>query len=296
MKRPVLLLALALAAAAAVRADSGLSAEILLDETVILPGEALPVGVRITNLSGQPVTFGTVPDWVSFFIERAGGSVVGQTGPLDVTGEFTLQSATAGTKQWNLAPAFDFTEPGNYSLSAEVRVPALGHTLVTAPKTFSVSGGMTLVETTFGRPVTDGGAPEVRKYALVQAARKKDLRLFVRVSDDTGGHIFSVTPIERLVSVSRPEHQLDRESNLHLLLQSGARDFSYVTVDPDGKIVGRGLYRQVPGSRPRLAAGTNGMVRVAGGARVPLPTDLPPAPVPDAPTASAVPETPPPAP
>lgn len=276
MKRPALLLAFALAAAAA-RADSGLGAEIRLEEPMVLPGERVLAGVRLTNLSGQPVTFGTSPDWLTFFVARSGGAPVSQTGPLDVSGEFTLESATAGTKQWDIAPAFDLAEPGNYSVTAEVRVPALGVTLVTPPQAVLVSPGMTLAETTFGRPAPAGGRPEIRRYALIQASRKKDLRLFVRVSDESGGHTFSVTPVERLLSVSRPEHQLDRESNLHVLLQSGARDFSYVQLNPDGEIVGRKKYVQIPGSRPRLAAGTNGVVTVAGGARVPQPTDLPPA-------------------
>ncbi|MFN0069443.1 MAG: hypothetical protein ACKVYV_17635 [Limisphaerales bacterium] len=295
MRRPALLLAFALAAAMA-RADSGLSAEIRLAEPALLPGEQVLAGVRLTNLSGQPVTFGAAPEWLTFFVTRPGGGPVSQTAPLDVSGEFTLESATAGTKQWDIAPAFDLTEPGSYSVIAEVRVPSLGVTLVTPPQNVLVSPGMTLAEVTFGRPAPAGGTPEVRRYSLVQAQRRKDLRLFVRVSDESGARALSVTPIERLLSVSRPEHQLDRESNLHILLQSGARDFSYVQLNPDGEIVGRRKYVQIPGTRPRLAAGTNGVVTVAGGARVPQPTDLPPAAVADPAQPAVGTEPPPPAP
>lgn len=279
MRRTLLLLAgLALAAAAA-RGDASLSAEIRIDEPAFLPGEELPVGLRLVNLSGRPVRYATVPDWVTFFVERQDGSAVRQHGELEHTEEFTLESATAGTREWNLAAAFDLTTPGSYNISAEVRVPDAGVTLFAPPQRVLVTPGMTLAETTFGRPAADGGR-EVRKYTLIQANRKRDLRLYVSISDEAGVEPYRVVALERLLSFSRPEHQLDRESNLHVLLQSGAREFSYFTVNPDGELIGRQRHALIPNSRPRLAAGTNGVVSVTGGARVPMPNDLPPAPVP----------------
>ncbi len=278
MMRTALLLAW-LAVVSTVRGDASLSAEIRIDEPVFLPGEDLPAGLRLVNLSGRPVKYAATPDWVTFFVERPGGSAVIQRAELEPTDEFTLESATAGTREWNLASAFDLTTPGTYSISAQVRVPDAGVTLFAPPQTVLVSPGMTLSETTFGRPAPEGGH-EVRKYTLIQANRKRDLRLYVSVADEAGLRPWKVTSLERLLSFSRPEHQLDRESNLHIILQSGAREFSYFTVNPDGELIGRQRHMLIPGSRPRLAAGTNGLVTVAGGARVPLPTDLPPAPPP----------------
>lgn len=281
---------LAWLAVSAARGDASLTAEIRIDEPVFLPGEELPVGLRLVNLSGRPVKYATLPDWVTFFVERQGGGAVGQRGELEFTDEFTLESATAGTREWNLASAFDLTTPGTYSISAEVRVPDAGVTLFAPPQRVLVSPGMTLSETTFGRPAADGGR-EVRKYTLIQANRKRDLRLYVSISDEAGVEPYKVISLERLLSFSRPEHQLDRESNLHILLQSGAREFSYFTVNPDGDLVGRQRHALIPASRPRLMAGTNGLVSVTGGARLPMPNDLPPAPVP-APAAGEAPAEP----
>lgn len=227
MNRPAALLAALLAASAAACAQSGLGVELILDESSYLPGEAIPVGVKITNLSGRPVTFGASQDWLNFYVERRDGTPASRLAEIPVQGEFTLESATAGTKRWNLAQGFDLTQPGPYTVFAEVSLPGWSVTLTSPPEPFVVANASTLWEADFGLPGGTPGRPEIRRYGLLQANRRKELTLFVRVTDESGAVIHRVTPVDRLVSFSRPEHQLDRESNLHILFQNGARQFSY---------------------------------------------------------------------
>ncbi|HYV29362.1 MAG TPA: hypothetical protein VFA77_17650, partial [Candidatus Eisenbacteria bacterium] len=56
------------------------SLEIVLDEDQFLRNEALPVKVRITNLSGQTLRLGKEEDWLTFSIESREGHVVPKLG------------------------------------------------------------------------------------------------------------------------------------------------------------------------------------------------------------------------
>jgi hypothetical protein len=77
-----------------------------------------------------------------------------------------------------------------------------------------------------------------------------------------------------LVSFSRPEAQIDKESNLHVLFQTGARSFNYSMVSPDGILRVRQTH-DYTGTRPALKI-NDGRIRVSGGMRRSTSTDLPP--------------------
>jgi hypothetical protein len=115
----------------------------------------------------------------------------------------------------------------------------------------------------------------VRKYALQQARYLKSLRLYVRVTDVSEHRVFRVTPLANLVSFSRPEPQFDRESNLHVLTQTGARVFNYSMIAPDGNLIARQTHRYTS-SRPALGTDAQGKIQVVGGERLFSKDDLPP--------------------
>ena len=85
----------------------------------------------------------------------------------------------------------------------------------------------------------EGTAPEARKYTLQQANYIKQLTLYVRVTDLTEQRVFKVLPVGPLLSFSRPEARIDRDSNLHLLFQTGARSFLYQVINPEGDLLAR---------------------------------------------------------
>jgi uncharacterized membrane protein len=61
-------------------AKGQVTVEVTLDQEQFLPGEAIPVSVKISNRSGQKLTFGTEPDWLTFAIESRDGLVVPKIG------------------------------------------------------------------------------------------------------------------------------------------------------------------------------------------------------------------------
>ncbi len=259
--------------------STALRLELTLDETLFLPGEELPLGVRISNLTGRPVTFGTTTNWLTFLVETKGGEIVNRFGPVPVQGEFTLESSKAGTKWWNLQPWFDFQQPGPYLVFAELRLPDWNQRLLSDPIGFTLQSSTKLWEMSFGVPPAPGelsSAPEIRRYALQSATRSKERKLYARVSDDSGTRIYKVVLLDRLLSFSNPQQQIDGLSRLHVLFQTGGSTYTYSVLDPEGTLLIRQRHEIVNGIRPRMLKNADGTIAVGGGRRLPALSDVPP--------------------
>ena len=259
------------------RLAAQVTVEIVLDEDQFLPRETLRAGVRITNFSGQTLQFGADPDWLRFTVERKDGNLVPQQGEIPVQGEFDVETSTVATKRVDIAPYLNLVKPGRYQIIATVRVKQWEKELVTKPKAFDVISGTKLWEQDIGVPGAAGEnrPPEVRKYALQQALHVRQMKLYVRVTDETESHFFGVFPLGPLVSFSVPEHQIDKTNNLHVLYQTGSRSFNYSVINPDGQLVARQTY-DYTASRPVLRAVPEGRVVVTGGLRRMALDDVPP--------------------
>ena len=258
-----------------IRVPAQVSVEVVLDQEQFLPSEAVPVAVHIINLSGQPLHLGAEANWLTFDVESADSFVVIRNSEVPVQGEFDLESSQMATKRVDLEPYFVMSRPGRYNVTATVHIKAWGKDITSTPRTFDVVHGAQLWSQDFGLPGTTNGAPTVRRYSLEEANYlRSQLRLYVQVSDASEGQVFKVSAIGPLVGFSRPETQLDRSNNLHVLYQSSAHLFTYSVVNPDGNVMRSDTY-DFFNSRPRLSVDELGDVSVLGGVRRPEPGELP---------------------
>jgi len=248
--------------------------DIVLDQEQYLRDESLPVKVRITNRSGRALKLGATADWLNFTVENREGHNVARLGDLPVKEEFTVESSMVATRTVDIAPFFNVGLPGRYTVSAEMKIPEWNQQISSKPRNFSVTRGAPLWEQIVGLPGTGSAVPELRKYIL-QQANVKHLTLYVRITDESEHKTFKLVPVGQMVSFSRPEPQVDKESNLHLLFQSGARSFVYAVVTPAGDIILRQRH-DYAGTRPTLRSGDNGRIGVAGGQRFFSRDDVPP--------------------
>jgi len=250
--------------------------ELVLDQDQFLPGESLTVGVRITNFSGQTLHFGKDNDWLRFTIEGRDGYIVPTTDDVPVQGEFDVESSTVATRRVDVAPHFTLTKPGRYLVTATVKLKQWDKESISKPKGFDIIAGTTLWEQDFGlpNPTGDNKAPEIRKYALQQAIHLKQMKLYARVTDQAGSRVFRVFPIGLLISFSKPECQIDKASNLHVLYQTGAKSFNYSVINADGKLLVRQTY-DYSDTRPVLRVDAERRIYIGGGARRLANDDLP---------------------
>jgi hypothetical protein len=269
---------MALALLASLGASAQITVEVMLDQQQFLPAESLPVAVRITNRSGQPMHLGADTNWLTFSVTATDNNyIVSRIADPLVLGEFDLGSSQMATKRLDLAPYFKLERQGSYRIVATLNIKDWGKAVPSLPQTFDVIDGAKLWSQAFGLPAPGGGAPEVRKYTLEQANYlKEQLRMYVMVSDAAETHVFKVRAIGPMVSFSRPEAQLDPLSRLHVLYQSGAHVYTYTLVSPDGDFVMQENYDYV-NTRPRLQTDDKGNISVYGGVHRVKPTfdDLP---------------------
>ncbi len=256
------------------RAAAQVEVTLSFDQEQFLPSENIPLAIKITNRSGQQLHLGADADWLTFGVESADGFVVLKNAEVPVTGAFDLETGQLAIKRVDLQPYFALGKPGRYRVTATLHIKDWSVQLASAPKSFDVITGAKLWEQDFGVATTNA-APEARKYMLEQANYlKEQLRLYVQVSDTTEAQVFKVTALGPMVSFSHPEAQVDRQSRLNVLWQTGAQGFSFVVVNPDGTAAPVEFYGNFP-SRPKLAVTDDGDVVVLGGARRAKAAELP---------------------
>ncbi len=263
---------LALMVTTSVRAQIGV--ELRMEQTHFLPTEAIEISVRITNHTGQTLTLGETADWLTFNLETPEGRVLPKLQDPDVLGKFTLESSKVATRRVNIAPCFPLETAGRYQVVANVNVKEWNLHQTSAPRSINIIEGTRLWQQEVGVPQSSGQL-EVRRYVLQQANYiQSQIRLYLRITDVTGGKTFKVVPIGKVLSFSRPEGQVDSESNLHVLYQNGPHSFSYTKYNPNGELLIRQTY-DYGTTRPRLQAGRDSKIVVQGGSRWVQATDIP---------------------
>ncbi len=248
--------------------------QLLLDQDQFLRDESVWVKVRIVNHSGQTLRLGEDSDWLTFGIENRDGHAVTKHGEVPIPGKLELESAMVADHKADLTPYFDLGTPGRYYVTATLHIKPWNQAVASKPKTFDIVRGTKLWEQEFGVPVKEG-PPEVRKYALQQATYLRHLELYARVTDLPENRVFRVVQLGPLVSFGRPETQIDRESKLHVLFQTGARSFNYRVLDPEGEVLVRQSYDYTT-TRPTLRTDDQGRITVTGGFRRINKDDWPP--------------------
>jgi hypothetical protein len=239
-----------------------------LEQDQLLPGESLRAAARVINYSGQTLSLGQDDDWLQFMIETPEGIPVSCRGTVPVVEPFELPSSKMATKRVDLTPYYNFEEPGRYLATATVRVAGWGREFRSKPMSFSVVRGSTLWQQEVGVPLPSGEVrdPEVRRFILQQALHLKQMKLYARVTDASGSRIYGTLPLGLLLSISEPEKQIDAQTRLHVLWQTGARVFTYCVVDSDGRLVRREVY-EITDHRPALRRDKDGELVVVGGMR-----------------------------
>lgn len=256
----------------------GVTLHVDLKQDQFISNEDVIVVVRVTNRSGQTLRLGGDNQWLTYEVEDITGKVAAKLSNPNVNRQIVVPSAKTARIQVNITPHFNFRQPGRYMVTAYVRLPGIEKPLVSKAKPFDVFNGTQLQEFVVGVPPSfsgKDGRPETRRYVLQQANYLKELKLYFRVTDASGGHTIKVFPLANMLSFSRPEAQVDRFSNLHVLTQVGARSFLYCMLNPDGQMLVRQTHDYTE-TRPVLKLGADGRVFVKGGIQRISSSDLPP--------------------
>lgn len=252
--------------------------ELELEKQQYLSKEDLVVGVRISNLSGRTLHLGEDDEWLSFMVEDLQNNrPLPRESDVPVKKPFELESSKIGTRYVNIAPHYLLQPQGRYRITAVVKLKDWDERLESPPKTIEIVKGSILWSSTYGVPPKNGqqgAAPDMRRYILQRVDTIKQIQLYVSVGDADSDVIYKVLVLGPMVSFGRPEAQLDKVSNLHVLCQSGSKWFFYAVISPEGNLALRQTY-YMGNSRPTLKPDGEGGIRVRGGDYQPADTDYP---------------------
>lgn len=270
------LLTLTAVLASLLTAAAQVNVELVLDQEQFLRSESLQVRVRISNTSGQTLKLGAEPDWIAFTIHGEDGKALFRTGELPTVKPFEIESPKTGSFAIDLMPAYNIANIGHYRVSARVKFPQLEKEVVSEPKGFDIISGTDQWKREFGVP--GNTPPEVRQYILQVANFKRQNQLYIRVTDASGGKTIRVQRLGPVMSFAQNtlEAQLDASSNLHVLFQNFKNTYVYAVIAPDGEQIIRQTHEITANSRPHLRVEEESRVRVVGGQRRILLSDLPP--------------------
>ena len=240
--------------------------------------EPVRIDAFIISNHNKAVILGDKEGWIRFSVRNGRGFPVNQVGRPPRGNLFVLGSGQKVTKGINLAPYFDFSEPGEYTIQASITTKNwVTVRFESAPVKIQVVRARVMDVLRRGvASETPGEPPEVRRYTLQTARVNGKSHLFMRVSDDhePSFTIHNVTPLGMMVHHAKPTFGLDRDGISHLFFQNHKQQYSYTMIDPFGVLLRRQTYIGER-SRPFMKKDVKGNFRIIGGRRVVAPTDYP---------------------
>lgn len=249
--------------------------EVVMPQDQFLPNENIPVRVRIINHAAETLNFDTT-DWLTYSVEARNGEVMERSPSVVAPHGFEIKPGEMATTHTEVSPSFQLTKTGRYSISTTVTIKQWGRTFSSKPLFFDLVHGNTLWSQEFGVPQAANapGAPEVRKYSLVEATLKNQLSLYLRLSDSSGERIYLLKQLGVMMSFSNPKGLTDSYNFLHVLYQSASRQYRYLVIDPNGEIILRNTYAYTE-SAPHMKTEEDGSISLLGGARLVADNDIP---------------------
>jgi len=275
MKR-LLINALLLALLADGRAAESVQVGIEFEEREYVPGEPIEAKVVIVNFSGRPLRTGEWPGWLVLDVRSESHTPFVEKQPLDFVREFTIPHGKEVKRHINLGDYYAFHQTGNFTVIPIVRW-GRGPTDYQAggPAKFSIAQPATMVEQPFGVVVGPQRESRTRVYTIQRLTRGRT-HAFVKVSDQESGVILGLVNLGEIVSFARRvDLRLNRLNYLHVLHQSGAREYRHHVISPEGRLVARESYASEGGRPPHLVRDNANIVRVEGGRSHPQPDDQP---------------------
>jgi hypothetical protein len=240
------------------------SVDLRLPRRTFLNGETIPLTVSISNLSGDSLRFqGTARQpWIDFIVKSSRGVPLIPTGRAAI-GRIEIPAGKTLGRTIDLNQLFSFSELGNYSIYAIVRLPdQRTGGFQSRRHLFNIATAKPSWSQVVGVPGKKGQNHEMR---LVRFSSDRKDRLYAQVADQKTGRILRTHHLGEALSLRKPSVALDQQLHMHVLYLATPSFWGHVEVSPEGKLVRQDIYRPGPGGAPQLARLTSGQVKPVGG-------------------------------
>ena len=255
------LILLALSFTSLLRAQ--VSVELKLGRNNYLAGEAVPVQITVTNLSGQEILFqGTTQTaWIDFIVESNRGVPLTPIAK-PAFGAVRIPSGKAISRTLDLSEIYAIDSLGNYSIYAIVRLPGQATSGFHSNRhLFTVNTAIPYWKQVVGVPGNSGRQNEFR---LIQYNNNRKNQLYAQIADAKSGKILKTHFLGDVLMLRKPVVSVDSSLNMHVLYMMTPKFWGHARIAADGKFLGRDLY-QPAGGDPVLAKMKDGSIRTLGG-------------------------------
>lgn len=236
-----------------------LATSLSLSKREYVSGEPVIASVTITNHAGRNITFqGQLQrPWLDFVLTNTRGNPATPTGR-GVFGTLTIRAGQTLTRQVDLGQAFQIFDPGNYSVSATVRLPGnAGETIVTNRVLFTVSPGRPYWTQKVG---TRGN--RVREFRILNFSGDQKSQLYAQILDGRSGLPIRTFSLGEALLIRKPSVTVDNQQRMHVLFLATPSMWVHTQVDTDGRVVDRKIHQRGPTGDPSLFTAANGAVTV----------------------------------
>ncbi len=252
---------LALVLACAGMAHGQLSTSLRLSKTQYVAGEAVVAVVTVTNHAGQDLTFysdGRV-QWLDFNVTDSHNESVTLRGHA-MFGKMTIRAGETMAREVNLAQIYQLSEPGNFSVSAVVRMPgSTGEGSTTNRVRFNQSPGVSYWTQKVGIPGKPG---QTREFRLLNFSGDEKAQIYVQIIDGQTGANVRTFLLGDILMLRKPLTAVDRAQRMHVLFLATPTMWVHCQIDTDGKLVDRQIHQRGSQGDPQLLTFPDGSVRV----------------------------------
>ncbi|OGV53917.1 MAG: hypothetical protein A2X49_15685 [Lentisphaerae bacterium GWF2_52_8] len=227
--------------------------------------------VHLRNYSGHPLAFGESNDLkgrLSFEIEDSKSDFVDKIGtdvpPLEgiILNRGEVKSIIVPISQY-----YKCVNPGKYTLRAVVEHSLFKEKYQSAPVSFNIITGVQMWERIVGVPDFIKKDPDskikTRKYRIESMFDGNNKVYYMIIEDDA--KVYSVKRIGFEINNSTPLCEVDSLSRIHIIVQAGAKVFTYLRYDIDGKLEEKEVYFKTDTSPILVRNAEDGTLIVAGG-------------------------------
>jgi hypothetical protein len=244
-------------------ASAQLGVSIRMNQSQILAGESVLVGVTITNNTGNDITLasnGRTP-WLDLVVKRGNTESAAAMSRVNF-GPVKIASGQTMSKTIELSKLYNLRESGTYSVSAIVRAPGTTESgFVSNRLLFTCSN----VRADWSQKVGVPGSPgKNREFRIMNFNSNAKSLLYAQVVDDKTGTSLQTICLGEALLFRKPQAAVDRSQVLHVLYLTTPEFYVLARIDVNGRFLGRELHTRGNGGDPRLVTFADGSVKIAG--------------------------------
>lgn len=264
MIRQRVLLPLAILIGLAASAAAQVTVSLQLPKRNFLAGEPVPVTVEMTNMAGRELIFQGTPNepWIDFMVTSSRGVPMTPTGRATL-GAVKIPSGQSAVRTIDISRMYAFSELGNYSVYAIVRLPRQERGGFQSNRhLFTVSSARPYWSQAVGVP---GKAGQNHEFRLIQFSAERKTQLYAQVAELNSGRPLRTHHLGEVLMFRKPSVVVDGALNMHVLYLITPAIWGHARIGPDGSFIGRDLYKSSDFGDPGLVKLPDGSVRADGG-------------------------------